>query len=55
MTSLPMFSEGRTANIVINNKTVGVIGEISPEVIDNFKLRIPVSGFEVKLTGLIFD
>jgi phenylalanyl-tRNA synthetase beta chain len=55
MTSAPMFSEGRTANIVINNKTVGVIGEISPEVIDNFKLRIPVAGFEVKLTGLIFD
>jgi len=55
MTSAPMFSEGRTANIVINNKTVGVIGEISPEVIDNFKLRISVAGFEVKLTGLIFD
>ncbi|MGI0010552.1 MAG: phenylalanine--tRNA ligase subunit beta, partial [Nitrosopumilaceae archaeon] len=55
ITSDPMFSEGRTANIVINNKTVGVIGEISPEVIDNFKLRIPVAGFEAKLTGLIFD
>lgn len=55
MTSDTMFSEGRVANIVINNKTVGVIGEISPEVIDNFKLRIPVVGFEAKLTGLIFD
>ncbi len=55
MTSDPMFSEGRAANIVINNKTVGVIGEISPEIIDNFKLRIPVAGFEAKLTGLIFD
>lgn len=55
MTSMPMFSEGRTANIIINNKTVGVIGEISPEVIDNFKLRTQVAGFEVKLTGLIFD
>jgi len=55
MTSDTMFSEGRAANIVINNKIVGVIGEISPEVIDNFKLRIPVAGFEAKLTGLIFD
>jgi phenylalanyl-tRNA synthetase beta chain len=51
----PMFSEGRTADVLINNKTVGVVGEISPEIIDNFKLRIPVAGFEVKLTGLIFD
>ena len=55
MTMNPMFSVGRTADILINNKTVGVIGEISPEVINNFKLRIPVAGFEVKLTGLIFD
>lgn len=55
MSSVPMFSEGRTANIIINNKTVGVIGEISPDVINNFKLRIPIAGFEVKLTGLIFD
>ena len=54
MTSVPMFSEGRTANIIINNKTVGVIGEISPEVIDNFKLRTPIAGFEVKMTGVIF-
>ena len=55
MTSAPIFSEGRAANIVINNKTVGVIGEISQEVIDNFKLRVQVVGFEAKLTGLIFD
>ena len=55
MTTDTMFSEGRAADILINNKTVGVVGEISPEIIDNFKLRIPVAGFEVKLTGLIFD
>ncbi|MGI0082408.1 MAG: phenylalanine--tRNA ligase subunit beta [Nitrosopumilaceae archaeon] len=55
MSSNTMFSEGRIANILVNNKTVGVIGEISPQVIENFKLRIPVVGFEIKLTGLIFD
>jgi phenylalanyl-tRNA synthetase beta chain len=54
-TQIPMFSEGRSANIVINEKLVGMIGEILPEVIDNFKLRIPIVGFEIKLTGLIFD
>lgn len=51
----PMFSVGRTAEVHVNNRTVGVIGEISPEVIENFKLRIPIAGFEIKLTGLIFD
>ncbi|MGQ0795725.1 MAG: phenylalanine--tRNA ligase subunit beta [Nitrosopumilaceae archaeon] len=53
--SIPMFSEGRSANIMINEKPIGMIGEISPEIIDNFKLRIPIVGFEIKLTGLIFD
>lgn len=53
--SIPMFSEGRSANVVVNEKSIGMIGEISPKVIDNFKLRIPIVGFEIKLTGLIFD
>lgn len=53
--SNPIFLEGRTANIIVNNETIGIIGEISQEIIDNFKLRIPVAGFEIKLTGLIFN
>ena len=48
-----MFTEGRTANIVVNEKQVGIVGEITSQVIENFKLRIPVSGFEIKLTGLV--
>lgn len=55
MSSNPMFSEGRMADVLVGNKTIGFIGEISPEVIDNFKIRMPVAGFEIKLTGLIFD
>ena len=55
MSSNPMFSAGRTADIRVNDGTIGVIGEISPEVIENFKLRVPIAGFEIKLTGLIFD
>ena len=51
----PMFSSGRTADVVVNNKVIGRIGEIDSKVIDNFKIRVPVVGFEIKLTGLIFD
>ena len=46
-----MFAEGRSADIFVNNK-VGEIGEIIPEIIDNFKLRVPIAGFEIRLTGL---
>ena len=51
----PLFLQGSTASIQIKNKTVGVIGLISDDVRNNFKLRVPVAGFEVKLAGLIFD
>ncbi|MBI1829013.1 MAG: phenylalanine--tRNA ligase subunit beta [Thaumarchaeota archaeon] len=49
--SNPMFVEGRSADIFVNNK-IGEIGEILPEIIDNFKLRVPIAGFEIRLTGL---
>lgn len=51
----PMFVEGRTADIVMAGKEVGIVGEVSPEVLSNFKMRVPAAAFEVKLTGLIFD
>jgi phenylalanyl-tRNA synthetase beta chain len=46
-----MFIEGRSADIFVNSK-IGEIGEILPEVTDNFKLRVPIAGFEIRLTEL---
>ncbi len=51
----PLFVEGRTADILVNGKKIGMIGELSPEVLGSFKMRVPTAGFEIKLTGLIFD
>jgi len=53
--SHPPFFEGRTADILVNDKPFGIIGEIDSEVKENFKIRVPVVGFEIKLSGLIFD
>ena len=55
--SHPIFSEGKTAKILVNNKIVGILGEIDSKVIGNFKIRegVNVVGFEIKLSGLIFD
>ena len=55
--SHPPFSEGKNAYIMVDNKIVGILGEIDSKVIDNFKLReeVKVVGFEIKLSGLIFD
>jgi len=51
------FSKGKTAYILVDNKIVGILGEIDSEVIGNFKIRdeVKVVGFEIKLSGLIFD
>jgi phenylalanyl-tRNA synthetase beta chain len=49
------FDKGRTASILVGGKTIGVIGEINSKTIENYKIRVPVVGFEINLSGLIFD
>ncbi|MGI0004152.1 MAG: phenylalanine--tRNA ligase subunit beta, partial [Candidatus Nitrosotenuis sp.] len=49
----PIFAQGKTADVVINGKKVGIIGEIDSKVIENFKIRVPVSGFEIVLSDFI--
>jgi len=49
------FEKGRTASILVNGKTIGVMGEIDSKTIENYKIRVPVVGFEIYLSGLIFD
>ena len=53
--SNPTFAEGKIADILVNDKPFGIIGEIDSEVKENFKIRASVVGFEIKLSGLIFD
>lgn len=43
------FIEGRVAEILINNKSVGFIGEIHPNVLKNWNLEMPVVAFEIDL------
>jgi len=49
------FENGRAASILVNGKRIGVIGEINSKTIENYKIRVPVVGFEISLSGLIFD
>ncbi|WP_406661306.1 phenylalanine--tRNA ligase subunit beta [Methanolobus sp. ZRKC3] len=45
----PAFMEGRRADIIVNGKKIGVMGEFFPQVIVNFGLGQPVLGFEIDL------
>ncbi len=49
------FEKGRTASVLVRGKTIGIIGEINSKTIENYKIRVPVVGFEISLSGLIFD
>ena len=50
-----LFTNGRVANIVINNQSFGQIGEIDSGILENFRIRTNVTAFEITLSGLIFD
>ena len=43
------FIDGRNGLIFVNGKKIGIIGEFKPEIITNFHLDMPVSGFEIDL------
>ncbi len=46
------FIPGRSAVVVINGHVSGVIGEIHPEVLDNWGIFRPASAFEISLSSL---
>lgn len=49
----PSFTSGRVAKIISAKRKLGIIGEISPLVLENFRLRNPVSVFEIDLSKVI--
>ena len=44
--------EGRQAEVFVKGENIGFIGELSPEVITNFNLLVPVSSLELNLDKL---
>ncbi len=49
-----LFLKGRRADIVVKGKKAGVFGEIHPEVLERFEIKMPVVGFEIYVSEL-FD
>jgi phenylalanyl-tRNA synthetase beta chain len=45
----PAFIEGRQGEILVEGKSVGIFGEIHPEVLENFGIPNPVVAFEIEL------
>ena len=49
----PSFEVGRCASINIDGNPIGVIGEIHSKIIDDYKIRVPIVGFEMSLSESI--
>ena len=51
-TDHPSFIDGRTAEVVIDGESAGVIGELHPEVLVEHDLELPVAALEFDLDAL---
>ena len=51
-TTHPTFIDGRTAEVVFDGETAGVVGEIHPAVLVEHDLELPVAAFEFRLDAL---
>ena len=47
------FEDGHCASIILNNIPIGIIGKIDSKIIENYKIRVPVVGFEISLSDSV--
>ncbi len=48
----PSFLEGRVGRVVVSGTSLGLIGELHPEVLERWQIGVPVVAFEVNLSQL---
>jgi len=48
----PTFTPGRVGRIIVKGNEAGLIGEIHPQVLENWEIRMPCAAFEVSLTAI---
>ncbi|HIP89336.1 MAG TPA: phenylalanine--tRNA ligase subunit beta, partial [Thermococcus paralvinellae] len=46
------FIPGRVGKVIVNGKEIGIIGEIHPQVLENWGIEMPVAAFEIFLKPL---
>jgi phenylalanyl-tRNA synthetase beta chain len=49
----PSFIEGRAGRVLIGEKECGVIGELHPQVLENWQIAMPCAGFELELPAFL--
>ncbi|XHH09723.1 MAG: phenylalanine--tRNA ligase subunit beta [Candidatus Bathyarchaeia archaeon] len=49
----PSFIEGRVGKVIVEGEEIGVVGEISPQMLENWKLENPATAFEINLQRIL--
>jgi phenylalanyl-tRNA synthetase beta chain len=49
----PIFEKGHCALIVLNDVPIGMVGKVNSAIVENYKIRVPVVGFELSLSESI--
>ena len=48
----PSCLPGRSATILLNEQEIGFIGELHPQVLDNWDMKMPIAAFELNLDSI---
>ena len=48
------FIHGRCAAIMINNQECGLLGELHPQVLENWHVEMPCAAAEMDISALVF-
>jgi phenylalanyl-tRNA synthetase beta chain len=46
------FLQGRAATVLIGDEPVGIVGEVHPQVLENWGIQNPAVAFEVEVESL---
>ncbi|QMU53857.1 MAG: phenylalanine--tRNA ligase subunit beta [Nitrosopumilus sp.] len=49
----PIFEKGHCASIILDDMPIGIIGKVDSAIVENYKIRVPVIGFELSLSESI--
>jgi phenylalanyl-tRNA synthetase beta chain len=49
----PFYLDGHSAQIMLNSQHIGHIGEVHPQVLENFNMKSLVSMFEIDMSNVI--
>ncbi len=49
----PIFEKGHCASIILDDVPIGIIGKINSTIVENYKIRVSVVGFELSLSESI--